>query len=66
MITQRKKCPNYNHRRTNVPVRLCMMCGEVVNSNIPIKECNEEVHAKRRRERSKYCMDCGEQLIQGI
>jgi hypothetical protein len=31
-----------------------------------IKKCTEEEHAKNRRERNKYCLDCGKQLIQGI
>ena len=66
MITQRIKCPNLNHRRANPPVRFCPDCGEVVNEGIPIRKCNEEVHAKRRRKRDNYCLYCGEQLIQGI
>ena len=66
MITRRDYCPNLNHRRRNAPVRFCPMCGEVVNENIPIKKCTEEEHAKSRRERNKYCLDCGEQLIHGI
>ncbi len=66
MITRTNYCPNLNHGRRNAPVRFCPMCGEVVNENIPIKKCTEEEHAKSRRERNKYCLDCGEQLIQGI
>jgi len=64
MILKRKKCPNFNHGRSNAPVRFCPVCGEVVNKDIPIRKCNEREHAGRRRERSKYCMDCGELLIQ--
>jgi len=41
------------------------MCGDVVNRNIPIKNCSEEEHAKKRKDRNKYCIDCGKQLIQG-
>lgn len=66
MLTRRNYCPNLNHRRSNAPVRFCPTCGEVVNENIPIKKCPEEKHAKSRLERNKYCLDCGEQLIQGI
>jgi hypothetical protein len=40
------------------------MCGEMVNENIPTKKCSEEKHAKSRRERYKYCVDCAEQIIQ--
>ncbi len=64
MIMQRKKCPNFNHRRTNPPVRFCPLCGEVVNKAILIRECSEEEHAISRRKRHKYCLHCGEQLIQ--
>ena len=64
MSMWREKCPNLNHTRSNVPVRFCPMCGDVVNKNIPIKRCGEEKHAKSRRGRNKYCVDCGEQLIQ--
>ncbi|MBW1773351.1 MAG: hypothetical protein JRJ51_12860 [Deltaproteobacteria bacterium] len=66
MIRQQSKCPNLNHRRTNAPVRFCSTCGEVVNKGILSRKCTEEEHAKKRRERNKYCVDCGEQLIQGI
>ena len=62
--SQRNYCPNYNHRRSNAPVRFCPNCGEVVNKDIPIRKCSEAKHAKRRRERNQYCLDCGEQLVQ--
>ncbi|MBW1852558.1 MAG: hypothetical protein JRJ15_14275 [Deltaproteobacteria bacterium] len=61
---QKRTCPNFNHGRTNVPVRFCPMCGEVVNQDIPNKRCTEEEHARERREINKYCVNCGEQLIQ--
>ena len=64
MILQVKKCPNFNHGRPNAPIRFCPMCGAVVNNDIPVKKCPVEVHTKKRSERSKYCVDCGEQLIQ--
>jgi predicted RNA-binding Zn-ribbon protein involved in translation (DUF1610 family) len=57
------RCTNWNHGHANVTVRHCPMCGEVVNKNITAKECSQEAHAKRRRNQSKYCVDCGEQLI---
>lgn len=66
MIARRTYCDNYNHRRTNAPVRFCPMCGEVVNEDIPVRRCTKEEHAASRRERNKYCSHCGEQLIQGI
>jgi hypothetical protein len=45
-------------------VSFCSMCSEVVNKNISSLVCSEEEHAIRRRDRNKYCVDCGEQLIQ--
>ena len=66
MIMRTSTCPNLNHRRSDAPVRFCSMCGKVVNENIQLRRCAEEKHTKRRREMSKYCVDCGKQLIQGI
>ena len=60
---QGEPCPNRNHGRANAPVRFCSMCGQVVNEDIPIQKCREEKHARSRRERTKYCVDCGEQLM---
>ena len=56
-------CPNRNHGRQNPPVAFCPECGEVVNVEIPRRSCSEESHAKQRRGRSRYCVDCGEQLV---
>ena len=58
------KCPNFNHGRLNVPVRHCPACGDVVNKNIAPEKCSKEKHAKSRRSRDKFCVDCGKQLIQ--
>lgn len=57
-------CRNFNHGRPNAPVHFCSMCGEVVNKNISVEACSEEKHVRKRRERNKYCVDCGEQLTQ--
>jgi rRNA maturation protein Nop10 len=62
---QATSCPNFNHRRANAPVRFCPNCGDVVNEAVPTRKCSEEKHSKKRREQSKYCIDCGEQLIAG-
>jgi hypothetical protein len=64
MMTQRGNCPNFNHRRTNAPVRFCPECGEVVNGNIPMRKCTEEGLAIMRRNGNKYCVDYGEKLIE--
>jgi len=60
---QATSCPNFNHRRSNAPVRFCPDCGEVVNDAVPAQKCSKDKHAEKRRELSKYCSDCGEQLI---
>lgn len=65
-MMQENRCPNLNHRRANAPVRFCPTCGEIVNEHIPNGKCSEEKHARERRKMNKYCVDCGEQLIQGI
>jgi predicted RNA-binding Zn-ribbon protein involved in translation (DUF1610 family) len=59
----RRLCGNLNHRRTDAPVRHCPDCGEVVNPAVRVRRCLESRHAERRRSRSNYCVDCGEQLI---
>jgi hypothetical protein len=56
-------CPNLNHRRANAPVRYCPGCGEVVNSGVSLKRCDERGHAHRRLNGETFCVDCGEQLI---
>jgi hypothetical protein len=54
-----KRCPNDNHGRMVVRVRCCPNCGQIVNANIAPRRCPSESHAKMRRSRSNYCMDCG-------
>ena len=66
MVTRENYCPNFNHDRDNAPVRFCPECGEVVNEDIPMRKCSKEEHAISRRERDIYCVNCGEQLIQGM
>ena len=60
----RERCRNDNHGRAIVTVRFCPHCGEIVNGKIPIGTCSEEQHAKRRRARNAYCIDCGRGLFQ--
>ena len=60
-----QRCENFNHRRSDAPVRFCPTCGEVVNQSLPIKKCTQDEHGKMRRERNKFCVHCGEQLVKG-
>ncbi|MCP4605423.1 MAG: hypothetical protein GY847_33700 [Proteobacteria bacterium] len=55
-------CQNLNHRRPNPQVRFCLSCGETVNSNVPIKQCSEIEHAKKRKQHCMFCVNCGERL----
>jgi len=56
------KCPNMNHSKINVLVRFCSMCGETVNGRLTKQPCSPEKHARARKERSRYCADCGKPL----
>ena len=64
MILKVEKCPNFNHGRVNAPVRFCPLCNEVVNKDIPIKKCTKEEHEIGRRDKKRYCVNCGKRLIQ--
>jgi len=55
-------CPNFNHRRSNAPVRGCPMCGEVVNAGMRAKACNETEHTNQRKNGDLFCVGCGKQL----
>ena len=56
------KCPNFNHRRSDAPVRFCPLCGAVVNAFISKGLCRPEIHDKRRRNQDMFCVDCGDML----
>ena len=56
-------CSNFNHRRSDAPVRFCPSCGEVVNDAVGAQHCSENEHDKARREFSKFCVNCGKQLV---
>jgi hypothetical protein len=58
-----QRCYNDNHARSIVTVRFCSSCGSIVNRNILIRGCADETHARMRRSRYTYCVDCGERLL---
>jgi rRNA maturation protein Nop10 len=62
---QRQICANDNHGRPVVTVRCCPNCGGVVNARIPARTCPEQEHAQARRAQRTFCVNCGEQLVQG-
>jgi hypothetical protein len=55
-------CPNFNHRRSDAPVRHCPSCGEVVNAKVAAIRCATVKHDARRKGGSAFCIDCGERL----
>ena len=60
----REHCPNDNHGRAVITIRFCPNCGVVVNESIRAKACTVAEHARRRRVRNIYCVDCGQGLVQ--
>jgi hypothetical protein len=58
----RERCSNDNHGRAVVTVRFCANCGVVVNESILASRCRLEKHARMRRVRNTYCVDCGQGL----
>jgi hypothetical protein len=56
-------CENMNHRRSDAPVAHCPACGGIVNAAVKRAHCSVEAHTRARRERSIYCVWCGERLI---
>ena len=56
-------CENMNHRRRDAPVGHCPECGGVVNQAFSRHSCDDTKHAAARRRQSRYCVDCGTQLI---
>jgi hypothetical protein len=59
-----RRCANDNHGRAVVTVRFCPSCGFVANGRINVPSCAPETHARMRRSRSSYCVDCGLRLLQ--
>jgi hypothetical protein len=60
----RERCRNDNHGRAVVTVRFCPNCGVVVNESILARACTVVKHARLRRVRNIYCVDCGQKLVQ--
>jgi hypothetical protein len=59
-------CDNMNHRRADAPVGHCPQCGGIVNDRIRVAPCTEPAHATARRHQSRFCVDCGLQLVRGL
>jgi hypothetical protein len=56
-------CDNRNHLRRDAPVGHCPECGAVVNAGATLAACDEQKHAAARLRRTRFCVDCGAQLI---
>jgi hypothetical protein len=61
-MSSSKRCANDNHGRMVIRIRFCPACGEVLNRAIAARKCAVDAHARMRRSRSTYCMDCGSLL----
>jgi hypothetical protein len=59
----RTLCENRNHLRRDAPVGYCPECGAVVNARAVASDCDEPKHAAARRRQTRFCVDCGRQLI---
>lgn len=59
----RISCTNLNHRRSDAPVGHCPDCGATVNAGARRTRCTEDAHAIARRQRTTYCVHCGERLV---
>jgi rRNA maturation protein Nop10 len=59
------RCFNDNHGRAVVTVRFCSHCGSVVNTAIRPSFCGDQKHARMRRSRNSFCVDCGKSLVIG-
>jgi len=55
-------CPNFNHRRSDAPVRFCPNCGEIVNVKVNAVHCVAARHDVQSRAQSIFCVDCGKRL----
>ncbi len=62
MNTQEIRCLNFCHVDSEPSFRYCPNCGELVNEKILIKQCGEELHARKRMDVGRFCKDCGEKL----
>jgi len=56
-----QRCRNLNHGRINVPVNYCPECGARFAAHA-IANCSSQHHADFRRQRFKFCIDCGAKL----
>jgi len=61
-MTQQRRCPNDNHGRMVIRVRCCPTCGQLLNAKIAAIQCPQDSHARKRRDRNLFCMDCGTSL----
>lgn len=58
-----ESCNNSDHYHDSPTIRNCPDCGKVVNGNITVGRCQGQSHTKLRTEMNKFCVDCGEQLV---
>jgi hypothetical protein len=52
-----------NHLRPKPPVRHCISCGALLNTEVRVSPCDDAKHGAARRRQSMFCVDCGARLI---
>ena len=62
MSVWKERCRHFSHSRPDPPTRCCIMCGEVVNADIPTKECAEENHYGWFYGQHEFYAHCGAPL----
>jgi ribosomal protein S27AE len=60
-MSQKVRCTNMNHGRSQSAVKFCPTCGEVVNAKVQDR-CDETFHAAQRKNRNNFCYRCGKKL----
>ena len=64
--TQKTRCSALVHILNKPPTQYCPLCGERVNTAKPEKQCTSRHHAIEQSRRNRFCVDCGERLIQQV
>lgn len=60
-MIENQKCENLNHKLHDVKIKHCIDCGEQFSA-LKTVSCNDIIHAQKRKQRNKFCSDCGVNL----
>lgn len=59
-IVRFNDCKNLNHGKSNVVIGFCPQCGTRFNGRRG--SCDSAAHARYRKQRFSFCLDCGNSL----